>query len=52
MCSCNLAHVVQAQVDKGASYRGTSWVERHMLGKHKLEKGACWEGACLGDTIT
>ena len=47
MFSCDLAHVVRAHVDKG-----TSWVERHMLGKHKLEKGAFWEGACLGDTIT
>ena len=52
MFSCDLAHVVQAHVDKGTSYRGTSWVERRMLGKHKLEKGACWEGAYLEDTIT
>ena len=28
MFSCDLAHVVQAHVDKGASYRGTSWVEK------------------------
>ena len=47
MFSCGLAHVVQAHVDKGASYRGTSWVEkvdfggaqvreRCMLGRHML----------------
>ena len=33
MFSCDLAHVVQAHVDKGASYRGTSWVEKVHVGE-------------------